>query len=86
MASRSRARELVGKVIVSEETGRKFGVVGDLTFVADSGELLNVILTEPTQHVQQLNLERDEHDRIVVPFSTVKSVGDFVIISEKEIR
>lgn len=86
MATRSRARELIGKVIVSEETGRKFGIVGDINFISESGELLNLILTEPTQHVQQLSLERDDRDRIVIPFSTVKSVGDFVIISEKEIN
>lgn len=85
MATRSRARDLIGKVIVSEETGRKFGMVGDMNFVAESGELLNIVLVEPTQHIQQLNLERDEHDRIVIPFSTVRSVGDFVIISEKDI-
>lgn len=85
MTARSRARDLVGKVVVSEETGRKFGIVGDINFVAESGELLNLILAEPTQHIQQLNLERDDHDRIVVPFSTVRSVGDFVIISEQEI-
>lgn len=81
----SKARDFLGKVIVSEETGRKFGVVGDLNFVAESGELLSIIMTEPTKHSTELNLERDEKDRFLVPFSAVKSVGDFVIISEKEI-
>jgi len=33
----------------------------------------------------ELNLERDEKNRLLIPFSSVKSVGDFVIISEKEI-
>ena len=81
----NRARNLIGKVIVSEETGRKFGTVGNLSFVSESGELLNLIISEPTEHINRLNLERDEHNRLLVPFSTVKSVGDFVIISEKEI-
>jgi len=81
----NRGRDLVGKVIVSEETGRKFGVVGDINFIADSGELLNIVLVEPTKNVSELSLERDESNRMLIPFSSVKSVGDFVIISEKEI-
>ena len=81
----SRGRDLIGKVIVSEETGRKFGVVGDMNFVAESGELLNLVLVEPTKHIGDLTLEKDEQSRLLIPFSSVKSVGDFVIISEKEI-
>ena len=81
----SRGRDLIGKVIVSEETGRKFGVVGDLNFVSESGELLNLVLVEPTKHIGDLTLEKDEQNRLLIPFSSVKSVGDFVIISEKEI-
>ncbi len=81
----SRGRDLLGKVIVSEETGRKFGIVGDINFIAESGELLNLVLVEPTKHIGDLNLEKDDNNRLMVPFSSVKSVGDFVIISEKEI-
>jgi len=81
----NRGKDIVGKVIVSEETGRKFGVVGDINFIADSGELLNIVLVEPTKNVAELSLERDEGNRMLIPFSSVKSIGDFVIISEKEI-
>lgn len=76
---------MIGKVVVSEETGRKFGVVGDMNFVSESGELLSLVLVEPTRHVSDLSLERDENSRMLVPFSSVRSVGDFVIISEKDI-
>lgn len=82
---KNRGRDVLGKILVSEETGRKFGVVGDINFVAESGELLNVVLVEPTKHSSDLNLEKDDNNRLLVPFSAVKSVGDFVIISEKEI-
>ena len=82
---RGKGREFLGKVVISEETGRKFGVVGDIKFVSESGELLHVVITEPTKHVAELTLERDENSRLLVPFSTVKSVGDFVIISEKDL-
>ncbi|MFH0836892.1 MAG: PRC-barrel domain-containing protein [Candidatus Aenigmatarchaeota archaeon] len=83
---KGKGRDFLGKVIISEETGRKFGVVGDLKFVAESGELLHVVLTEPTKHVAEINLEKDENNRLLIPFSTVKSVGDFVIISEKDLN
>ena len=76
---------MLGKVIVSEETGRKFGVIGDINFVSESGELLNLVLVEPTKHIGDLSLEKDENNRLLIPFSSVRSVGDFVIISEKEI-
>lgn len=81
----NRGRDIVGKIIVSEETGRKFGVVGDINFVSESGELLNIVLVEPTRNVADVNLEKDENNRMLIPFSSVKSVGDFVIISEREI-
>ena len=80
-----RGRNLLGKTVISEETGRNFGVVGDVVFVSESGELLNVLIAEPSKHVLGLDLERDENNRILIPFSSVKSVGDYVIISEKDI-
>ena len=85
MEERLRSKELIGKVLISEETGKKFGVVGDIDYVIESGELINVVLTESTEHTKSLNLQQDEKGRILVPFSAVKSVGDFVIVAEKDI-
>ena len=82
---KSKGKELLGKTIVSEETGRKFGVVGDIKFVSESGELLSIVMTDVTKHSADLSLEKDEDNRLLIPFSSVKSVGDFIIISEKEI-
>ncbi|NIO22439.1 MAG: hypothetical protein GTN38_00245 [Candidatus Aenigmarchaeota archaeon] len=85
MEERVRSRQLVGKVLVSEETGKKFGVVGDLDYIIESGELINLVLVEPTKHTSELNLQEDDRGRVLVPFSAVKSVGDFVIVTEKDI-
>lgn len=85
MSERLRSRELVGKILVSSESGRKFGLVGDVDFITESGELINLVLVEPTRHAAELKLQEDERGRSLIPFSAVKSVGDFVIISEKEI-
>ena len=84
MSSDQVIKLLIGKVIVSEE-GRKFGVVGDVNFITESGELMNMVVAEPSRQVSELNLSEDTDGRLLIPFSAVKSVGDFVIISEKDI-
>jgi sporulation protein YlmC with PRC-barrel domain len=78
-------KDIIGKIIVSEETGRKFGLIGDINFIIESGELLNIKIEAPTKVVEQMSLETDDRGCFIIPFSTVKSVGDFVIVSEKEI-
>lgn len=80
-----KAKELIGKTIVSEESGRKFGVVGDVNFITESGELMNIVIAEPTRQTSELKLSEDEKGRLLIPFSAVKSVGDFIIIAEKDI-
>ncbi|MBI2675833.1 MAG: PRC-barrel domain-containing protein [Candidatus Aenigmarchaeota archaeon] len=80
-----RAKDLIGKMLVSEESGRKFGVVGDVEYIVESGELINLVLSETTTHSEALNLQQNEKKRSLVPFSAVKSVGDFVIVAEKDI-
>jgi len=80
-----KAKELIGKTIVSEESGRKFGIVGDVNFITESGELMNIVIAEPTRQVSELKLSEDDKGRMLIPFSAVKSVGDFIIIAEKDI-
>lgn len=82
---RIKSKDLIGKILISEETGKKFGVIGDLDFITESGELINLALTESTSHTSNLNLQTDDKSRMLVPFSAVKSVGDFVIVSERDI-
>ena len=78
-------KQMIGKIIVSEETGKRFGVVGDVSFIAESGELMNIIVAEPTKTLKELGLQEDENGRYLIPFTAVKSIGDFVIVSEKDI-
>jgi sporulation protein YlmC with PRC-barrel domain len=82
---RIKASNFLGKMIISKETGRKFGVANNINFIVESGELLNIIVENPTKHLIDLNLRKDRKDRIIVSFSAVKSVGDFVVISEDEL-
>jgi len=80
-----RAVDIVGKQIISEETGRKFGIVNNVDFITESGELLNLIVDQATKHLLDMNLKTDDKGRILIPFSAVKSIGDFVIVSENEL-
>jgi sporulation protein YlmC with PRC-barrel domain len=83
--SRIRAADIVGKTIISEETGRKFGVVSNIDFITESGELLNLVVEQSTKHLSDLNLKADDKGRSLIPFSAVRSIGDFVIVSENEL-
>lgn len=85
MDAKVRAGDIVGKAIISEETGRKFGIVSNIDFVTESGELLNLLIEQPTKHITDLNLKTDDKGRMLVPFAAVKSIGDFVIVSENEL-
>jgi sporulation protein YlmC with PRC-barrel domain len=80
-----RAKEVLGKIIVSEESGKKFGVVSNVDFITESGELLNLVVDSGSRPLKDLNLKIDEKNRTLIPFSAVKSIGDFVIVSENEL-
>ena len=82
---KTRGKDMVGKIIVSEESGKKFGVVGDVNFIAESGELMNLVIAQPTKQASDMQLQTDDNGRFLVPFSAVKSVGDFIIVSERSI-
>lgn len=83
--TRVKAKTVIGKTIISEETGRRFGIVSNVDFVTESGELLNLVVAGATKHLKDLNLKEDDKGRLLIPFSAVKSIGDFVVVSENEL-
>lgn len=85
MAGEIRGNDLVEKTIVSEEKGKTFGEVEDVSFVSETGELMNLLIKNPTQDLQNLNVEQNTGGNYMVPFSAVKTVGDFVIVSQDDI-
>ncbi len=78
------SKELVGKTVVSK-AGRKFGIVGDMVFETRTGELIYVILKQPTNYATSMNLEKGQQGNLLIPFSAVMATGDFVIVSEEDI-
>jgi len=78
------SKQLIGKTIVSK-TGKKFGEVGDLVFETRSGELIHMVVVNPTVYTDKLELEKDKQNNILIPFSAVIAIGDFMVIAEEDI-
>ena len=82
--SRKFSKELIGKTIVSK-TGKRFGEIGDLIFETRSGELIHMVLINPTAYTEKLELEKDKDNNLLIPFSAVIAIGDFMVVSEEDI-
>lgn len=78
------SKQLIGKTVVSK-TGKRFGEVGDIIFETRSGELIHIILANPTPYTEKLELEKDKEGNILIPFSAVIAMGDFLVIAEEDI-
>ena len=78
------SKQLIGKTVVSK-TGKKFGEVGDIIFETRSGELIHMVLVNPTSYTDKLDLEKDKAGHMLIPFSAVIAIGDFMVIAEEDI-
>lgn len=78
------SKELLGKTIVSK-SGKKFGEVGDLIFEVGSGELIHLVLKNPTIYTDKMELEKSKEGCILIPFSAVIASGDFIVVAEEDI-
>lgn len=78
------SRQMLGKTVVSK-TGKRFGEVGDIIFETRSGELIHMVLKSPTSYTEKLELEKDKEGNILIPFSAVIAIGDFMVIAEEDI-
>ncbi len=78
------SKQLLGKTVVSK-TGKRFGEVGDIVFETRSGELIHLVLSNPTAYTEKLDLERSREGDLLIPFSAVIAMGDFMVIAEEDI-
>ncbi len=78
------SRQLIGKTVVSK-TGKRFGEVGDIVFETRSGELIHILLRNPTTYMEKMDLEKDKQGNILIPYSAVIAVGDYMVIAEEDI-
>ena len=78
------SKQLLGKTVVSK-SGKKFGEVGDIVFETSSGELIHLVLTNPTTYTERMELEKNKQNEILIPFSAVIAIGDFLVVAEEDI-
>ena len=78
------SKQMIGKTVVSK-TGKRFGELADIIFETRSGELIHMVLENPTSYTEKLELEKDSSGRILIPFSAVIAIGDFLVVAEEDI-
>ena len=78
------SKQLIGKTVVSKE-GKRFGEVEDIIFETKSGELIHLVLKNSTPYIEKLELEKSKTGQLLIPFSAVIAIGDFMVVSEADI-
>ena len=77
-------KEILTKPVVTKE-GKKLGVVKDITFETRTGELIHIIIKDPSEYSSQLNLEKSQNSEILIPYNAIIAIGDFVVVSEEDL-
>lgn len=78
------SRQLLGKRVVTK-AGKIFGDVSNVMFEIRSGELLQIVLKNTTGYCESLELERTKSNEVMIPFSAVVALGDFIVVAEEDI-
>jgi len=76
--------EMVGKLVVTKE-GKRLGMVKDITFETNVGELIQLIVKDPTEFIKNMNLEMTDKKEVLLPYNAIIAVGDFVVVSEEDL-
>ena len=77
-------KEILGKAVVTKE-GKKLGIIKDITFETRAGELIHIVLKDPTPYSNQLNLEKSQQGEILIPYNAIIAIGDFIVVSEEDL-
>lgn len=77
-------KEILTKPVVTKE-GKKLGTVKDITFETRTGELIHLVIRDPSPYSDQLNLERSQQSEILIPYNSIIAIGDFVVVSEEDL-
>ena len=77
-------RDIVGKLVVTKE-GKRLGLVKDVTFETNTGELIQLLLNQSTPYARSLNLEVASSKEVLVPYNSIIAIGDFVVVSEEDL-
>lgn len=77
-------KDILNKLVVTKE-GKRLGIVKDVTFETSTGELIQLLLKEPTPYTRNLNLEISGGKEVLIPYNSIIAVGDFVVVSEEDL-
>jgi sporulation protein YlmC with PRC-barrel domain len=77
-------KEVMGKLIVTKE-GKRLGIVQDVTFETRTGELIHLVVKDPTPYTRSLNLEKTSENETLIPYNAIIAIGDFMVISEEDL-
>lgn len=77
-------REIINKSVVTKE-GRKLGTIKDITFETRTGELIHIVVKDPTPYSKQLDLEKSQEGEMLMPYNSIIAIGDFVVVSEEDL-
>ena len=75
---------VIGKLVVTKE-GKRLGFVKDITFETRTGELIQLVLKDPTPYTRNLDLEISSTKEALVPYNTIIAIGDFIVVSEEDL-
>ena len=84
MQTKNPFSSILSKMIVTKE-GKRLGFVKDITFETKSGELINIVVKDSTPYTRNLNLESTPNRELLIPYSAIIAIGDFVIVSEEDL-
>jgi sporulation protein YlmC with PRC-barrel domain len=83
-AEKKTLKELIGKLVVTKE-GKRLGMVQDITFETKTGELIHIVVKDPTPYTRSINLEKTEENETLIPYNAIIAIGDFVVVSEEDL-
>lgn len=78
------SKQILGKKVVTK-SGKVFGEVNNVIFETRTGELLQLSLRNTTGYCEGLDLEKTKQGEVLVPYSAVVALGDFIVVAEEEI-
>jgi len=84
VAEKKPLREVLGKLVVTKE-GKRLGLVKDITFETRTGELIQLVLKDPTAYTKNINLEKTKQKEVLIPHASIVAIGDFVVVSEEDL-
>lgn len=78
------ASKLFGKPVILD-VGMKIGKLYDFKFDQRTGEIY-ALLIEPDETIKEIkDMFRWEGEKVIIPITTLKSVGDFIVIDKRKL-